>query len=169
LFQPIKIVQQSPTELWLQATPILVWFHLVALVLALLIVRFITLRQLFLADPFLSMLFPIMLVVLINLGIMFHFGKTITCLFDKSIQRLKIVRQFLFYTETLEYPFSEITEVQMESTHNHRGQTGYWVSIVLSSGKHIPLTSLYIGGEIMKRKMVFAIGEFLNLKTVYFD
>jgi len=100
---------------------------------------------------------------------MFHFGKTITCLFDKSLQRLKIVRQFLFYTETLEYPFSEITEVQMESTHNHRGQTGYWVSIVLSSGKHIPLTSLYIGGEVMKRKMVFAIGEFLNLKTVYFD
>jgi hypothetical protein len=91
-------------------------------------------------------------------------GQLVTCLFDKSLGSFTLKRQGLFGTEVIEHQIREIANVQMEEFTDSDGST-YRVSIVLTSGNCLPLTSYYSSGRKSKQETTERICTFLNLKN----
>jgi len=85
----------------------------------------------------------------------------VTFLFDKTKGKLIRERKSLFNTKTIEYPLNEISNVQIESM-NARGSTHYRATIILKSGKELPLTESYSSDISRGEEKVKLIKNFLN-------
>jgi hypothetical protein len=84
----------------------------------------------------------------------------VTYVFDKTLNTLTISPRDLFGKKVIQARLSEIEDVQVETGSDDT----YRVSIVLVSGKRLPLTLYYSSGRESKQQIALHIKNFLNLK-----
>jgi tetratricopeptide (TPR) repeat protein len=150
----MKIVEQTPTKLVLRKFP---WF--VACFAIFWLVPSIS-GMLFIGNNIILILFP----VIVFFGVMFPFCEIVTCTFDKSLNSMILKRQTLLKTKLIERSIEAISGIKLEVRSGDDLDT-YRVSIMLASGKCVPLTSVYTSGLQDKEKTAEDIATFLNVSN----
>ena len=150
----MKIVEQTQTKLVLQEFPWgIAWFGIFWLV------------------PVISaMLFfgnNIILILLVGIGSSAMISLTseiVTCTFDKSLNSMILKQQRLLKTKLIERSIEAISGITLEVRSGDNGDL-YRVSIMLDSGKCVPLTSAYTSDLQGNRKTAKDIATFLNVSN----
>jgi len=147
----MKVLEQTLTKLILQELPWIVVLIGVVFLLVGLSVAFSgqLLGLLFTAIGILSLVFM---------------AEVVTCTFDKTLGCMNLKRRGLFKTKVIEHPIEEISGVQLEESRDSESST-YRVSLVLVSGKRVPLTSYYSTGLRGKQKTAQDIAAFLGVNN----
>jgi hypothetical protein len=150
----MKIVEQTQTKLVLRKFPWgVAWFGIFWLV------------------PVISaMLFfgnNIILILLVCIGSSAMVSLTseiVTCTFDKSLNSMILKQQRLLKTKLIERSIEAISGITLEVMSGDNGEL-YRVSIMLDSGKCVPLTSAYTSDLQGNRKTAEVIATFLNVSN----
>jgi hypothetical protein len=150
----MKIVEQTQTKLVLRKFPWgVAWFGIFWLV------------------PVISaMLFfgnNIILILLVGIGSSAMVSLTseiVTCTFDKSLNSMILKQQRLLKTKLIERSIEAISGITLEVMSGDNGEL-YRVSIMLDSGKCVPLTSAYTSDLQGNRKTAEDIATFLNVSN----
>lgn len=104
----------------------------------------------------------------LNLAWMVFCSAVVTCRFDKSLGSITTKRKWWLVTKTIEKPLQEIVDVQVEEQRSRNGKI-YRISLVLASGKRLPLTPYHTNYGCNKKKTqekADSIATFLNLKAI---
>lgn len=148
----MKIVEQTPTKLVLRKFP---WF--------------IACFAIFWLVPIIGGMLSIgqnifsLLVVIVFLAVISPFCEIVTCTFDKSLNSMTLKRQTLLKTKLIERSIEAISGIKLEVGSGDKDT--YRVSIMLASGKCVPLTSVYSSGLRDKEKTAEDIATFLNVSN----
>ncbi len=147
----MKIVEQTQTKLVLREFPwTAAWFAIFWLV--------INISGLLVSGlNIIGILF-----VVIGFVPLFISGGIMTCTFDKSLNSIILKRQMLLKTKTIERSIEAISGITLEVMSRDNGEL-YRVSIMLNSGKCVPLTSVYTSDLKGKEKTAEGIATFLNV------
>ena len=104
----------------------------------------------------------------LNLVWMVFCSAVVTCHFDKNLGSITTKRKWWFVTKTIEKPLQEIVDVQVEEQRSRNGKN-YRISLVLASGKRLPLTPYHTNYGCNQKKTqekADSIATFLNLKAI---
>lgn len=85
----------------------------------------------------------------------------VTLILNKNLDTLTLKRQGLLPTKDVQYRLGEIQGIQVEDTTDD--ETCYRVSIVLISGRRLPLNSYYSNNQTSIQEMASCIKNFLNI------
>lgn len=148
----MKIVEQTQTKLVLREFPWkIAWFGIFWLVP-------VISAMLFFGDN-------IILILLVGIGFSALVSLTseiVNCTFDKSLNRMILKQQRLLKTKLIERSIEAILGITLEVMTGDNGEL-YRVSIMLDSGKCVPLTSAYTSDLQGNRKTAENIATFLNV------
>jgi hypothetical protein len=148
----MKIVQQTPTQLTLKKPNWSIWLQSVLFTGFGL---FVIVQALYAGK---SPGFGIMFFVAGLIG--FFCSEISICDFNADTGQFTLKRQKLLGTKYIQHPLSEIVDIQVKSTS--RVEATHKVVIVLSSGKHVPLSSLGYGDYEKIQKTETLIRNFLD-------
>ena len=150
----MKIVEQTKTKLVLREFPWNVaWFAILWVVPAISGVFFF--RQ--------NIIWTLLIVIACSAVICLT-SEIVTCTFDKSLNSMILKRQKLLKTKLIERSIEAILGIKLEVMSGDHGEL-YRVSVMLDSGKCVPLTSAYTSGLRDNRKTAEDIATFLNVSN----
>jgi tetratricopeptide (TPR) repeat protein len=89
-------------------------------------------------------------------------SEIVTCTFDKSLNSIILKRQKLLKTKLVEYSIEAISGIKLEVMSGDDGKL-YRVSMMLDSGKCVPLTPAYTSDLRDNKKTAENIATFLNV------
>jgi len=157
----MKIIEQTKTKIVLRRFP---WGSIWFLICWLLIATFALFLGFYENDIVL-----ILCVIISCLVFIFYISftsKVETCTFDKSFNSMILKRQTLFKTKLIQYSIEAISGVKLEVIDTDTlGSNCYRITILLSSGKYIPLTLFYTSDLKNQEKIADYIAIFLNVPT----
>jgi tetratricopeptide (TPR) repeat protein len=145
----MKIVEQTQTKLVLREFPWFITWFSIAWIVPIILMLFI----MFFSGKFWFLFIVIGFLVYIPLN-----AEIVTCTFDKSLNRMILKQQTLLRKKIIERSINAISGIKLEVMTDC-----YRVSIMLDSGKCVPLTSLYTNDLKDKEKTAEDIAIFLNV------
>jgi hypothetical protein len=148
----MKIVEQTQTKLVLREFPwFIAWFSIAWIVPIIIMMLFI----MFFSGKFWFLFIVIGFLVYVPLN-----AEIVTCTFDKSLNSMILKQQTLLKTKIIERSINAISGIKLEVMTDC-----YRVSIMLDSGKCVPLTSVYTNDLKDKEKTAEYIATFLNVSN----
>lgn len=90
-----------------------------------------------------------------------NIAPVVTLILNKNLNILTLKRQGLLPTKDVQYRLSEIQDIKVEDTTDD--ETCYRVSIVLISGRCLPLTFYYSNNQTSIQEVASCITNFLNI------
>jgi hypothetical protein len=103
-------------------------------------------------------------VVIFCLAVLCFTSEIVTCTFNKSLNNMILKRQNPLKTELIKHSIEAISGIKLEVMIGDNSDL-YRVSIILDSGKCVPLTSAYTSDLKDNRKTAEDIATFLNVSN----
>jgi len=160
----MKIVEQTPTKLALRDSSWtgILWSVLIVFFLIVVPNLFI----IFYSKNYDDLLSYIYVSIVCLLGLSYYllfWAESMTCTFDKSLDRMILKREKMFKTRVIERPIKAILGVRLEEITDLDNDTTSRICLVFASGRLIPLTSGYNGSSILDQITAKDIATFLNV------
>jgi hypothetical protein len=150
----MKIVEQTETKLVLREFPWnIAWFGILWVVPV--ISGMLVFRQ--------NIIWTLFAVIVCS-AVVYLTSEFVTCTFNKSFNNMILKRQKLLKTELIEHSIEAISGIKLEVMIGDNSDL-YRVSIILDSGKCVPLTSAYTSDLQDNRKTAEDIATFLNVSN----